>query len=349
MSKPLCLVTGSCGFMGSHMVQRLVDAGYKVRATDLPHMYESDDRKAGRFPSVLKNLDVEFVPADLTDPEGLDKLVDQVGWIFHIAGLFKYSATWEQLQAVNEGGTRNLLEAALEKGALKKFIMWGAGGVYGFPDPDALPLTEDMETDPPNDYLRSKDLAEKVVMSLCEQNNIPHAVLRPTSVYGPRGVYGGGEMIMQMATMNPLAIPSNFTGRVPFIHVHDVVGAALHLAKHRGKISGPYNVNDDSQMTQVELMRFFSLLTGHTFVKLPPVPVELLRSGLGTLADLVQHVARDMLRLKSPVEADMVRFLGQDFVYSNEKLKATGYEFEYPDARHGLRDTVLWYRENGWI
>ena len=349
MPKPLCLVTGACGFMGTHMVDTLVKAGYKVRATDLPHMYEDDDRKAGRFPSVVKNLGVEFVPADMTDASAMSQLVDGVGWIFHIAGLFKYSATWEQLRTVNEDGTRNLLQAAIDGGKLKRFIMWGAGGVYGFPTPDMLPLTEDMTTDPPNNYLKSKDLAEKVVMSLCEEHKIPHAVLRPTSVYGPRGVYGGGEMIMQLATMNPLAVPANFTGRVPFIHVDDVVGAALHLAEHDGEISGPYNVNDDSKMSQVELMRFFALLTGHNWIKLPPVPIEILRTGLGAVADAVQHVARDMLRLKSPVEADMVRFLGHDFVYSNEKLKQTGYQFVYPDARHGLRDTVLWYRENGWI
>ncbi len=349
MSKPLCLVTGACGFMGTHMVQTLHKAGYPIRATDLPHMYEDDDRKAGRFPSVIKNLGVEFVPADLTDASAAPELAAGAGLVFHIAGLFKYSATWEALRAVNEDGTRNLLTAALDTGKLTRFIMWGAGGVYGFPTPDELPLTEDMVTNPPNNYLKSKDLAEKVVMQLCTENKISHAVLRPTSVYGPRGVYGGGEMIMQLATMNPKAIPANFTGRVPFIHVSDVVGAALHLAEHDGEISGPYNVNDDSQMTQVEMMRFFSLLTGHMFIKLPPIPIEYIRAGLGTVADLVQHVTRDMLKMKSPVEADMVRFLGHDFVYSNEKLKSTGYRFIYPDARHGLRDTVLWYRENGWI
>jgi nucleoside-diphosphate-sugar epimerase len=349
MSKPLCLVTGACGFMGTHMVEKLVAAGYPVRATDLPHMYADDDRKAGRFPSVVKKLEVEFVPADLTDAAAMDALVRDVGLIFHIAGLFKYSATWDQLRAVNEDGTRNLVSAALKTGKLQRVIMWGAGGVYGFPTPEMLPLTEDMTTDPPNNYLKSKDLAEKVVMGLCDEHKIPHAVLRPTSVYGPRGVYGGGDMIMQLATMNPLAAPANFTGRVPFIHVSDVVGAALHLAEHKGAIRGAYNVNDDSQMTQVELMRFFAQLTGHLFVKLPPVPIEYIRIGLGTVADVVQHVVRDMLRMKSPVEADMVRFLGQDFVYSNQKLKDTGFRFEYPDARHGLRDTVLWYRENGWI
>ncbi|MBN2496015.1 MAG: NAD-dependent epimerase/dehydratase family protein [Deltaproteobacteria bacterium] len=347
MSKPLCLVTGACGFMGTHMVERLVEAGYPVRATDLESAYGQDDRKAGRFPSVIKDLDVDFVGADLTDPDAAAKAVEGVKWVFHIAGLFKYSATYEALEAVNVGGTRNLLDAALGNKKLERFIMWGAGGVYGL-NPAKLPLTEDMVTDPPNNYLKTKDMAEKLVMERCTEKKISHAVLRPTTVYGPRGVYGGGQMIMQLAKMNPVLVPSNFTGRVPFVHVTDVVGAALHLAE-RGDSSGPYNVNDDSTMTQVEMMRYFALMSGAVFVKLPPVPVEYIKAGLGKVADVVQYIARDMLHVDTPLEADTVRYLNLDFLVSNDKLKKTGYEFIYPDARHGLRDTVHWYREQGWM
>ncbi len=349
MTKPLCLVTGACGFMGTHMVEVLVEAGYKVRATDLPAAYPDDDRAAGRFPSVLRKLNVEFVGADLTDPDSVKPLVKDVGIIFHIAGLFNYSSKWEAYEAVNVGGTRNLLDAALAEGKLTRFIMWGAGGVYGVPTPDMLPLREDMPTNPPNNYLKSKDLAEKLVMEVCEKHKIPYAILRPTTVYGPRAVYGGGQLVMGLAKMNPLAAPANFTGRVPFIHVRDVVSAALHLAEHKGPIGGAYNVNDDSQMTQLDLMRFFAKLNGALFLKLPPVPVEPIKKVAMKAAGLLQKVMVDMLHKKSPLEADTIAYLNGDFVYSNEKLKATGYKFIYPDARHGLRDTVQWYRDEGWI
>ena len=347
MSNALCLVTGACGFMGTHMCEKLVEAGYPVRATDLPSMFAEDDQKAGRFPRVLTPMGVAIDPADLTDADAVKALCKDVKWVFHIAGLFKYSASREALEAVNVGGTRNLLEALKSEGKPERFIMWGAGGVYGL-NPAKLPLTEDMETDPPNTYLQTKDAAEKLVMEFCTEHKIPHAVLRPTTVYGPRGVYGGGQMIMQLVKMNPVMVPSNFSGRVPFIHVADVVGAALHLAE-LGDISGPYNVNDDSTMTQVEMMRYFAQMSGALFVKLPPVPVEYLRTGLGKVADVVQYLARDLLHMQSPIEADTVRYLNQDFLYSNDKLKATGYEFVYADARHGLRDTVYWYREQGWV
>jgi nucleoside-diphosphate-sugar epimerase len=349
MTKPLCLVTGACGFMGTHMVELLKEKGYKTRATDLPSAYPDDDRKRGLFPSVVQKAGAEFVGADLTDASMVKPLVKDVEYIFHIAGLFKYSATWEALEAVNVGGTKNLLDAALAEGKLKRFIMWGAGGVYGIPTPDMLPLKEDMITNPPNNYLKSKDLAEKLVMEVCEKDKIPYAILRPTTVYGPRAVYGGGQLVMGMAKMNPTMAPANFTARVPFIHVRDVVGAALHLAEHDGKIQGPYNCNDDSQMTQVELMRYFAQMMGHLFVKLPPIPVEFIRAGVGKVAGMVEHVARDILHVASPIEADTIDYLNRDFTYSNDKLKSTGYKFIYPDPRHGLRDTVQWYRDNGWM
>jgi nucleoside-diphosphate-sugar epimerase len=347
--KPLCLVTGACGFMGTHMVEVLHEAGYNIRATDLPTAYPDDNKKRGLFPSILRSLGVEFVGADLTDAAAIKPLVKDVEIIFHIAGLFKYSATWEALEAVNVGGTRNLLEAALAEGNLKRFIMWGAGGVYGIAKTEMLPLKEDMQTNPPNNYLKSKDLAEKVVMELCEKNNIPHAVLRPTTVYGPRAVYGGGQFVMGMAKMNPAMIPSNFTGRVPFIHVRDVVGSALHLAEYQGEVKGPYNCNDNSTMTAVEVSRFFAMLMGNMFIKLPPIPKELIIAGVGKVAGVVEHVARDILHLPSPVEADMLGLSIGDFVYDNQKLRDTGYEFLYPDPRPGLRDTITWYREQGWM
>jgi len=347
--KPLCLVTGACGFMGTHMVELLAQSGYPVRATDLEASCQQDDRKRGCFPSVVRATGAELIPADLTDPGSLEKVCQGVEIVFHIAGLFKYSASWEALRAVNEQGTRNLLSALEARGRPRSFIMWGAGGVYGLPNADMLPLTEDTPVNPPNNYLRSKALAEQLVMEWCGKRGLAHAVLRPTTVYGPRAVYGGGQLVMGMARMNPLMAPANFTGRVPFVHVRDVVGAALHLAEKGQGVSGPYNVNDDSQMTQLDLMRFFAQLTGHVFIKLPPIPIGAIRNGLSLVAGKVEHLARDVLHVASPIEADTVQYLNRDFVYSNEKLKSTGYKFVYPDPRPGLAETLQWYRQEGWI
>ncbi|MFH1538903.1 MAG: NAD-dependent epimerase/dehydratase family protein, partial [bacterium] len=82
------LVTGACGFTGSHAVDVLVERGEDVRATDL----------AGSDRDFLRR-DVEFAPADLTSGKGLDKLLDGVEVVFHTAAIFSFSATWAMLKA----------------------------------------------------------------------------------------------------------------------------------------------------------------------------------------------------------------------------------------------------------
>ena len=224
MSKPLCLVTDACGFMGTHMVEVLHEAGYRVRATDLASAYTRDQRSLGRFPSVLKRLGVEFVAADLTEPSSLDAVVKDVSYVFHVAAVFNYSAPWSLLEAVNIGGVRALLERLRYVQSFKKIVYWAAGGVYDLAS-SPLPIDEDSPVRPANDYLRSKLEGERTVREVCEEHKMAYSMVRGTTVYGPRGVYGGGQMLMAAATMPISATPSNWTFRIPFGHVRDVCGA----------------------------------------------------------------------------------------------------------------------------
>jgi nucleoside-diphosphate-sugar epimerase len=349
-ARPRSLVTGSCGFMGTHMVEMLAAAGHDVIATDLESAYREDDRKTGRFPGVLKAATVRFVPSDLTRPETLGDLAKGVDYVFHIASVFSYSAPWSVLRRVNVEGTKALLDRLLEDSPnLKRIVVWGAGGIYGLPDPADLPLREDDSPPAPcNDYLRSKWFEEHLVMRYGEEKGLPWTILRPTTVYGPRGVYGGGQLLMSAAQMPVAAMPRNFTSRIPFVHVRDVCGAALFLATAKVARNQAYNLNDDSQLTNVEFFKYVAAITGHKFVELPPVPIVQLRPFLATFAGAVQAT---LLKFKvpSPIEKPTIEFLGRDFVYSNEKLKSAGYKFQYPDARDGIRDTLEWYRKEGWI
>jgi nucleoside-diphosphate-sugar epimerase len=330
------------------MVEVLHEAGYPVRATDLASAYESDDLKRGRFPSVIKRLGVEFVPSDLTDPDSLEAVVRDVGYVFHVAAIFSYSAPWSLLEKVNVQGTRSLLELLRYQQTFKKLVFWAAGGVYDL-KAAALPVTEQSPIGPANDYLRSKWQAEELIREFCDEHKMAYSMVRGTTVYGPRGVYGGGQMLMAAATMPVAAVPMNWTFRIPFGHVRDVCGAALHVAEKPTTDGEDYIVNDDSQLTNVEFFEFVAALTGHPFVKLPPVPVGAVKAVAGPVARTLQWLATNVLHTSSPLEADTVDYLGLDVVYSNEKLRSTGYELVYPDARHGISDTIRWYQKQGWI
>ena len=348
--RPRSLVTGACGFIGSHVVETLHAAGHEIIATDLADSAGEDDLARGRFPSVLKNLGVELHPSDMTAPRTLAPLVEDLDYVFHVASIFSYTVPWEALHAVNVEGTRNLLELLLERSPnLKRHVQWGAGGVYGMPRHRTGPYTEDMAPAPTNDYLRSKWFQEHLVMTYGRERGLPWTIIRPTTVYGPRAVYGGGVLLLEAAKMNPAIAPRNFDFKIPFIHVRDVAGAALHLAQHEDARNEIFHTNDDTIMSNVEFFRFMAELSGNKFILGPAVPIGVLRGVLSVVASASDFLKKKGIAVPIPLETDTVAFFGEDFAYANEKLKATGYDFLYPDAREGIRDTMDWYRDNGWI
>ncbi len=156
-------------------------------------------------------------------------------------------------------------------------------------------------------------------------------------------------MIMSAAQMQVLAAPANFTARIPFVHVRDVCSAALHLATAEAGRGEVFNLNDDTQMSTLDFLRFMAELSGRPFLKLPPVPLPLIKRMLTPLAQLLVRAYRRRGAGSAPLEPDLLAYLGVDFAYSNEKLKSTGYTFVYPDARDGLREAVAWYKEQRWI
>lgn len=347
MSKPLCLVTGACGFLGTHMVEVLHERGYRVRATDLASAYEVDDRASGLFPSVVKRLGVEFVPADLTDPPSLAAAVRDVQLCFHIAAVFSYSAPFDLLERVNYDGTRELVTRLLAQPSFSKMVFWSAGGVYN--PASAMPLTEESPIAPGNDYLRSKSMAEQLVIDYGADQGLRYSIVRPTSVYGPRGVYGAGQML-RAAARGPVAMcPTNWRYRVPFVHVRDVCQGALFLAENPAADGEAYNLADSSELTNVELLRFVADVLGKPFVPLPPVGVGPLKAVLAPVARGMQWLSKNVTHQPPLLEAPVVEYLGVDLAYSNQKLLDAGYELTYPDARRGIGDTILWYQRNGWL
>lgn len=346
----LCLVTGACGFIGTHMVELLHEAGYRIRATDLASAYHHDDRVAGRFPSVLKNLGVEFVPANITIKESLGPVVKGVEYVFHIAGIFNYSAPWSLLYGVNVQGTRNLLEQLTATTDLKKIVVWGAGGVYRLPrGPEDLPFRETSPIDPGSNYLKTKWQEEELVAQFCGERRLRWSSVRGTTVYGPRAVYGGGQMFLDVLKMKRALVPRNFTFKIPTVHVRDFCRAALFLAEHPETDGESYNVNDDSQTAMTDFFRMVAEAAGRPFTPLPPVPVRLFKSYLLLWATLGRWRHKIFGGKPPKFEKDSLQYFGKDFVYSNEKLKKAGFQFQYPDFRIGLKEAVAWYRENHWV
>ena len=329
MSNKLFLVTGACGFVGSHMADFLLSKGHAVRATDL-------EAKS----SVINRLGIEFIKADLTRKEALKDLFENVDYVFHTAAIFDYWAPWEILYKVNVEGTKNLCEIALDSD-IKSMVIWSSGAVYGVPK--QVPVKETDKIAPINNYGKSKALQEKVALKFYEENGLPIIILRPASIYGPRSKYGTSIILFLMAKGLLKAIPGNGKPKPALVHVRDVVGAAYFLCDKKRAVGEIFNIADDSKYTVEELLLAVAKMLNVKIYRFH-IPMWI----INLLADISEFYAK--ITGKRPlVEKDAIRYLAYDSLMDNSKIKSFGYKLVYPDALIGLRETIKWYKKAGWI
>ncbi|MEW6203140.1 MAG: NAD-dependent epimerase/dehydratase family protein [bacterium] len=330
------LVTGACGFTGSHAVDVLIEKGEDVRATDLPGADRDFLRKG-----------VEFVPADLTSGQGLDKLVEGVEVIFHTAAVFSFSATWTMLKTVNVEGTENLCRAALDAG-VRRIMSMSTIAVYGRPRASVVPLKEDNPKNPDTLYGRSKHEQDETLKKFCAEHGMQCTIIRPGVVYGQRNTYGAADLIFALNRLLFVPVPYNFDFIMPLVHARDVAGATYHLCRRDDAAGEEYHVVDPTKMQVKFFIAFIAAIFGKPTVPVF-IPKKLAVSAGNLAADLATAVSQRLTHGKPFIEKDTVEYVTTNYDISCEKLMDTGYEFEYPDTRTGIIETIEWYRKEGWL
>src|SRR5207248_3276260 len=147
--------------------------GHTVRALVRPR---SDKRALEKLPRV------EFAPGAIEDPASLGPALDGVDAVVHVAGIVKARKPADFF-AVNTQGTRNLLDAAVARGGLRRFVYVSSLAAVG-PSADGTPVPDDAEPRPVTHYGRSKLEAERAVLAAADK--LPVTVIRPPMIYGPR-------------------------------------------------------------------------------------------------------------------------------------------------------------------
>ena len=167
------LVTGATGFIGSHLVEALLDKNVEVRCLVRPN----SNRRW------LEDREVEYCVGDCRDYDSLPAAVSGVDCVFHLAGVVR-ARKYQDYFLSNSTGTRNLLQACLQKNpGLDRFVLVSSQAAAG-PSPDGQPLKESDAARPISAYGWSKLMAEKEVLE--KKNDLPVVVVRPSPVYGPR-------------------------------------------------------------------------------------------------------------------------------------------------------------------
>lgn len=339
----LALVTGACGFTGTHMVELLRSRGQEVLATDLP----------GSDPAFVKSLGAEFVPSDLTRKETLGPLFERSPEvIFHPASLFDYFAPWEPLHRVNVVGMRNFCEAAADS-SVKSFVHWSTLGVYGETGMER-PADESAPFNPPNLYSVSKVEQEKVAQEFVQKAGLPITIMRPAPMYGPRNRYGMFHIFRLYAKVGTAYIPSIYPRsrrlRMPMVHIRDVCGAAEFLSGRSNGRGEAYNVVTTMDFTQDEFMTFLAIALGIRYFRVP-LGWPLYRQ----FARMFQYATRKFeeaarkRRIRPKFDQPMAEYVTHRYWFSNEKIRRAGYRFVYEDWRRGVWETIQWYREQGWL
>ena len=178
------LVTGAGGFIGSHLVEQLINSGAKVRAL-VRYNSRNDWGLLELLPKSVM-AQVEVVAGDLTDPFGTARILRGCDIVFHLAALiaipYSYVAP-SQYVAVNCGGTLNLLEAAREQG-VKVFVHTSTSETYG--TARYTPIDEEHPLSGQSPYAASKIGADKLAESYHLSFGLPVVTVRPFNTYGPR-------------------------------------------------------------------------------------------------------------------------------------------------------------------
>ncbi|MBI2891086.1 MAG: NAD(P)-dependent oxidoreductase [Nitrospirae bacterium] len=337
------LVTGASGFVGSHLVDALVDAGWAVTATC---------RRRPSYLSRQKYAGVRYVAGDLNTSDGLGDAAAGQGTVFHAGALFDFFASRKDLETTNVEGTRRLVETARRAGA-KKFLYISSGAIYGTGYENRLVAEKDPPL-PTDKYAQTKWAGEQVVFEANGKDGLAVLSVRPGAIYGPGSRYGDAKALYLLKRGLLFGKPGLREMISSHVHVHDVARASLHLARHeacwqpaaRDLHEVAYNLCDNSPTFNGALLERASALMpekgllGFFNVRIPAWILKLSAHAVETGARLI--------RKRPWFEVDSIDYITCGHGLSNEKLKATGYTFEYPSILDALEDVIRWYESTGW-
>ena len=251
------IVTGGAGFIGSHLVDQLLNIGHEVIVLD--------NFSTGRRENLehVQNK-IKLVECDLSIKGDWVKYFKDVDWVFHLAALADIVPSIQKPEAyfnVNVNGTYNVIEAS-KHSAIKKFIYAASSSCYGIPN--KYPTSETANIQPQYPYALTKRIGEELVLHWAQVYQLPAVSCRFFNVYGTRsrtsGTYGAvfGVFLAQKLAKKPMTIVGDGTQTRDFTYVTDVANA-LVTAANSDKIGEIYNIGSGKT---VSINKLVELLDG---------------------------------------------------------------------------------------
>jgi dihydroflavonol-4-reductase len=330
----LAIVTGSTGFIGSHLCRALTAAGHEVRAFHRPNSTLS----------LLENLDVEHCIGDITQPDSLAGALKGVEVVFHTAAKLGIPRDPDLMYAVTVAGTRNVLIAAKTSG-VRRVIHTSTVAALGVPEKPhnkhiAPPAMNEYHTwnFPPLwwPYGHSKYLAEMEVQNAVA-NGLDAVIVNPTLVIGAGDINRvGGNVIIKAAQGRLVAAPP---GGLNVVHIDDVVRGHL-AALERGRTGERYILGGQN----LSHMEFLQIVADVVGVQRPraAIPEWLVRGLAGPV-----EIATKFLPL--PIGGDLLHKSGYFFYYDTHKAHQELGLSDLRSTHTAIGDAFIWYRQQNII
>jgi nucleoside-diphosphate-sugar epimerase len=325
------LVTGATGFIGSHLVDKLLEKNYSVIATI---------RKTSNLQWLI-NKPIQLVEASLNDKSKLLEIVKDVDYVYNVAGVIA-AKSYEDFLKANKDGAKNLIESVYEVNPnIKRFIHISSQAAAGPATSLDKPVKESDQCHPITSYGKSKKESEDVVLSF--KDKLPVTIVRPPSVYGPRDpairdIFRIGKM-----GLGPLM---GFNDKyVSLIHCDDLVRGIIMAGESEKAKGEVYFITSKEFYNWPQIMDVLKQALGKKFfIKIRfPHPLVL---AAGSISEFFGNFSK-----KPPVfdKEKAIDFIQDYWICSPEKAKNDiGFESQI-DLQSGFNETAKWYIENKWI
>ncbi len=305
------LVTGACGFIGSHLCEKLLETGYTVTGIDSLSDFYSKDIKLNNINLALQNPRFSFFVRDILSIQSLNEHVE---YIFHVAAQPGVRTSWGKNFDIyvrdNVLATQHLLELCKDHKRLKKFIYSSSSSIYG--DAKAFPTSEDCLPKPISPYGVTKLAGEHLCQLYHKNFGIPIICLRYFTVFGPRQRpdMAFHKFIKAILENRPITVFGNGNQSRDFTFVIDVVDANI------------------AAMTKETESTIFNIGGGNH---------ETVNGVIGLLQDLLGKKAK--INYIENVKGD-VRDTKADITLPRREL---GFNPAY-DLKHGLQKEIEWLK-----
>ncbi len=318
-------VTGGSGFIGRHVIRKLLERGYQVVA-----LARSDSSAAA-----LRAAGAEVVRGDIGDRASLRPGMEGADVVFHIAGWYEIgNPDWMKAEQINVGGTRNVLTVATEL-EIPRIIYVSTVGVFGDTQGELADETYDAPARFRTEYDRTKWLAHhKVALPLIEEG-APIIIVMPGGAYGP----GDRSFIATAMEMFYRGIPV-LTGPetvVTYAHVEDIAEGII-LAAEKGELGESYILAGPA-VPLGEMVDFWSYLTGR-----PAPALRIPARALNRLAPVMEAVG-SVAPLPPLVSGEALGTMGATYMAHSDKARAA-LGWKPRPLQAGMLETFEWIAAN---